>query len=71
MSRRATIALYACAIGLAALYLAVENPQVRSMARGLVEKAKGCAGCQRRREALGKMFAQAHEAVNWGRTLDG
>ena len=73
MTRRATFLLYAGAFGLAGLYVWATSPGVRqevyAVAARLQAKAKSCTGCQRRREAMGRMFAQAHEAVNWGRTL--
>jgi len=73
VNRRATIALYAAAFGVAALYACSQAPTFRAevvrIARRWKAKAEHCAGCERRREALGRMFSQAHEAVNWGRTL--
>lgn len=73
MSRRNTFLLYGGALGVTGLYLAATSPELRAevvrIARSLKERLEGCASCERRRQALGRMFAQAHEAVNWGRTL--
>lgn len=75
MKRRTTFLLYGGALGLAGLYLVATSPELRAeivrVARDAAARIKGCAGCERRRQAIGRMFAQAHEAVNWGRTLGG
>ena len=69
VTRRATILLYAGAIAIAGLSIWAASPTLQAETRVLFDRVKGCAGCQRRRQALERMWAQAHEAVNHGRTL--
>ena len=69
MTRRATILLYAGAICIAGLSIWAASPTLQAETSVLLDRVKGCAGCQRRRQALERMWAQAHEAVNHGRTL--
>jgi hypothetical protein len=57
---RKTLLLYAGALAVAGLYLAVSHPDA---VRAVLDKLKHCAGCQRRREAMTAMMRQAQEAV--------